>query len=440
MPSSLLNRQSVTTPVGSALQIAPFKYVPPPGNTAVEVQSAEEPSGPKRSATQQRVVDLSNAGNYKAASQVGVELLKNEKADDALQLIIANSLAWTGQLKQAIPAYEKLTKGELANAANIGLANIENWRGNPEKAAPMFRAVLATEPNSTDAIVGLAQAERELRPKTSLTFGGTKDSSVIESRVATLNHRWRDESTMNVMEVETSGVRNWKDENQTDQRDVTFRYQALGLELKPSFEISMPTKADRSLYGGVRLSFNDAQETLDFGYINWSKTTVNPDGLAANLGASRIGAGSRRNYPFGDVSARVDLYSISDSNRIWTANVQLNSSWRPVGNNVKPFIGAENRTATFNTSNYWSPINGSGTLYGGLLGEWGVADWSLYASAQLSMPIYGDAGSGWAASAGGKRWITSDIALSMNLWAMSSWRDSATYRSQSANVTVEKLW
>jgi hypothetical protein len=111
-----------------------------------------------------------------------------------------------------------------------------------------------------------------------------------------------------------------------------------------------------------------------------------------------------------------------------------------MGSHVKPFVGAETRTATFNTGNYWSPSNGSGTLYGGLLGEWGVADWSLYATGQLGMPFYGDAGTGWTVAAGGKRWLTSDIALSANLWAMSSWRDSATYRSQSANVTLEKLW
>lgn len=440
LPSSLLNRQSVTAPVGSALQIAPFKYIPTTGYVAAEALAAETAGGPKRSPPQQRIVDLSAAGNYAAAGQEGLSLIKSEKTDDGLQLIIANSLAWSGQLNDAVATYEKLSKGELANAANVGLANIEQWRGRSEKAAPMYRAVLATEPGNVDAQTGLALAERELRPKTSITFGGSKDSSDIEGRNTTINHRWRDDSNLNIMEVETSNVRDWKGDNDASQRDVTFRYQSLGLELKPSFEISSLAKSDRSVFASARLSFNNDQETVDFGYINWSKTTVTPNGLAANLGASHLGAGTRRNYKFGDVTGRVDLYAISDSNRIWTSNLQLTSSWRPMGSHVKPFVGAETRTATFNTSNYWSPSNGSGTLYGGLLGEWGVADWSLYATGQLGMPFYGDAGTGWTVAAGGKRWLTSDIALSANLWAMSSWRDSATYRSQSANVTLEKLW
>ena len=100
----------------------------------------------------------------------------------------------------------------------------------------------------------------------------------------------------------------------------------------------------------------------------------------------------------------------------------------------------QTRDAKFSSPSYWSPEQGSGTLYAGLLGEWGSADWNFYASAQSGTGLYGDAGTSWSVSGGGKRWLSNDIALSMNFWSMASWRDNAAYRAQSATVSLEKLW
>ena len=123
-----------------------------------------------------------------------------------------------------------------------------------------------------------------------------------------------------------------------------------------------------------------------------------------------------------------------------TTKLNLSSAWRPIGSHFTPFVGIETREAKFNTPNYWSPSEGSGTLYAGLLGEWGSADWNFYASGQTGARLYGDAGASWSVSAGGKRWLSKDVALSMNLWSMASTRDNATYRAQSANLNLEKLW
>jgi hypothetical protein len=54
--------------------------------------------------------------------------------------------------------------------------------------------------------------------------------------------------------------------------------------------------------------------------------------------------------------------------------------------------------------------------------------------------LWGDAGNGWGVSTGGKRWLSSDVALSLNLWAMSGWRDNSNYKAQAASMTLEKLW
>ena len=434
LSNPVLDPQSTTLPYGGPI-LAPFKYIPPIGPIKIEEDS------PKRTPDQQRIVDLNAAGNYQAVGTEGMALLAKEKPDEALQLIIANSLAWTGRLKDAAPAYQGLTAGKYANDANVGLANVLRWRGRDDQALPLYRKVLENDPGNEVALEGAALSSRELSPRTWVSFGGSSDSTEMQRRSATLNHRWRDSTGARIMEVETSAVNDRLLSNEATQQEVTARYEDLSLALKPSIELSMPTRTDRTLYGSARVKFGpDDQIALTVGRVNWGRMASNPNALAAGLVASHIGISVTEAFSFGILQGRLNYYDISDNNTLLTTNLNLSSSWRPIGNNFKPFIGVETRGAKFNTPNYWSPAEGSGTLYAGVLGEWGSADWNFYASGQTGARLYGDAGASWSFSAGGKRWLSRDVALSMNLWSMASTRDNATYRAQSANVNLEKLW
>lgn len=437
LPNAGLDPQRLTMPYNGPTLLTPFKYIAPPG--AKQNQPAELEL-PKRSPDQQRIVDLNAAGNYQAVGTDGLALIAREKPDDALQLIIANSLAWTGRLKEAIPTYQGLTNGKYANEANVGLANAQRWRGRDEQALPLYQKVLAIDPGNADALEGSEMATRELVPRTTVSFGGSNDSSETQRRFATINHRWRDSSGANIMEIETSRVRDWLPNSEAQQQDISLRYEALNLVLKPSVELSMPTGADRTLYGQVRVKILDDQISLTIGRVNWGRMATNPNALASRLAASHVGMTATQGFSFGILRGLVDYYDISDNNSILSSRLQLASNWRPLGNNFKPFIGIETRDARFNTLNYWSPDLGSGTAYAGILGEWGSADWNFYASGQSGIRLYGDAGTSWSVSAGGKRWLSTDVALSMNLWSMASWRDNAAYRAQSASVNLEKLW
>ena len=168
--------------------------------------------------------------------------------------------------------------------------------------------------------------------------------------------------------------------------------------------------------------------------------STNPNALALGLAASHLGATATHGFIFGTLRGRIDYYDITDNNRVVNTSVHLASNWRPLGNNFRPFVGVQTRTAQFTSPNYWSPEMGSGTLYAGLLGEWDGANWNLYTSVQSGARLYGDAGKSWAISGGGKRWLSDDLALSMTFWAMESVRDSAAYKAHSATFILEKLW
>ena len=441
-PSAAGGRQGISPPAAEALILAPFKYIAP---TAADTGTTSgtapaEAAQPKRKASQQRIIDLNAAGDYQAAGTEGMALMAREKPDDELQLIVANSLAWTGRLKEAIPTYQGLRYGKYADQASVGLASIYRWRGRDDQAIPLYRGVLANDPGNSDALEGLNLATRETSPRTLLSFGSGKDSSDDERRSATLNHRWRDRGGVHVMEVETSLVIDALPGVETSQQDVTLRYQNLSLALKPSLELSMPTKEDNSLYASARIKLFDEKVTLSAGRVNWGRMATNPNALAAHLSAMHAGITASRDFSFGSLAAKVNFYDISDGNTVWSSNLHLAPAWRPLGSNFKPFAGLETRSAAFSALNYWTPAQGSGTLYAGLLGEWGASNWNLFTSGQVGVRLYGDAGTSWSLSAGGKYWVTNNVALSVNLWSLDSWRDNAAYRAQAATINLEKLW
>lgn len=413
--------------------LAPFKYIAPAVNE-------DQANDVKRSPEQTKIMDFSRTGNYQEAGTQGLELMTKEPVDEALQLVVANSLAWTGRIKEAVSVYQGLSSGSQASPAAVGLANIHRWRGRDDLARPMYQKVLSKEPTNADALEGLQLAERELSPRTILSASASSDSSDLKRRMGSASHRWRDKSGAQILEVETSGFFDWTLTEAEPQRDVTLKFQDLSLALKPSVELSMPSRLNRTLYGSVKVKVWDDQITLGVGRLNWGKTVANPVASRNGLAAGFLSAELRQPFAVGTVVGRLNYYDISDQNMIWTSSLNFDSSWRPLGSHFKPFAGFETREAALNKPTYWSPSQGSGSAYAGLMGEWGDADWNLFASVQLGSPLYGDAGKSWSVSAGGKRWVTSNVALGFSLWSMESWRDNSSYKAQAVGLNLEKIW
>lgn len=435
LPNTMQIYPGGASALGGLNQFAPFKYIPPVGSNNLPGVDV-----PKLSPDEQVVSDLYMAGDYKRVATTGLALIEAGKVDDGVQLMVANSLAWTGSLVEAAAIYELLTNGKHADAANIGLANLQRWSGRDDIAAPIYQNILDRDPSNPDALSGLVLAGRELRPKTTLTLGGSSDSSDEERRFATINHRWRNDNGSRIYEVETSKVKDELLPSKAEQQELTLRYHDLNIPLKPKFEVSTPTGKDRSLFANVVLTFNDDQTFLYLGRINWGRLAINPNALNLGLSAFHVGAVAWRDFSIGRLTARLNHYDISDGNVILSGGLNLDTAWRPFGKSIKPYLGMDFRQAEVNKNSYWSPEEGSGTAYVGLKGEWSANDWNVYSALQASSRLYGDAGNGWSFSAGGKRWLSNDVAMSMNLWSMASHRDNSAYRARSLSVNLEKLW
>lgn len=388
----------------------------------------------------QHLYDLNAAGDYQSLGSEGLASFQHSAPDDQTRLMVANSLAWTGRSKQAEGQYKLVGAGRYKNDADVGLANLYRWNGREDLSVPLYRNVLSNNPKDEAAQQGLKFAQRELRPRTKLSFGGASDSALETNHPATLNHRWRDASGMQLYEVEGGLMNAHQNGLRADQRDLTVRYRSLKLPLQPKLELSQQVQPAMHLYGKVGIRFADNEIALEAGRDNWGKTSATTQALRYGLGANHLGASANHVFDFGQLLAAADFYSISDGNTIRTTKLDYKPAWTPLGDHLKPYLGMETRDAKNNTLLYWSPAIGFGTAYAGLQGEWGEDDWGLFGSGQMGTRLYGEAGTSWSISGGAKYWLMRDIALDLSLWKMQSCRNNATYRAKSFNLGLEKLW
>ncbi len=444
-----------TTPVtGLAMSTLPRVAVP---QQAVAVAAIPEPEAPKarpvstlrgrvqlppKSPALEQIEALSVKGDYDAVAKQGLIVLAKDKNNHDLRLMVANSLSWVGFLEQAVVQYKLLLNTPVAEEARIGLANTYRWLGQDADALPLYREVLIKTPQNASAQEGVRLAQRALAPRTVVEGGFSIDSSKARRRSLSVDHSFRDASGKRLFEIEVAAVNDELPPTLANERDAAFRVQFQDWLFQPKFEVSAQGNPQRQYFGSVRLQFFNSQNTLEFGRVNWAKAALNARAFDANLTANHVALSYGLRGGLGELSGRFDYFSISDDNEITASSLRLVPAWRPLGNNFRLFAGIETRSAkkpAINSS-YYAPVDGFGSGFVGVQGDFAGADWSLFGSAQVGGRLYGEGSNSFSYSAGGKRWLSSDLALGFNLFRLSSSRDNAGYRAKTLNVNVEKLW
>jgi tetratricopeptide (TPR) repeat protein len=414
------------------LPLTPFQYIP-----GAKWKEPDPSKVIKRTGQALALETLYKQNRYSQVAAEGIVFLQTEKADDELKLFIANSLAWNNRLKDAVAIYESILKSDFASEANLGLANIYRWQGQEHLAIPIYKSLLKSTPDNDDVKEGLRLALREIKPRAVITVGGSKDSSDITVHSVTLSAKWRDESHSSVWEIETDNYRLNGQVIHASGTDLTLRYKMLATAFKPQFELGV---GQGQIFGKASLQLENIPLKIEAGRVNWGRLSANPAALAAGLTALTLGAQLNLPTQYGQVEASMLLAKVSDGNSVHSANFRFTPAWQPLSSHFKLFSGIESRRANFATINYWSPTEGYGSAYLGLRGEWGAADWDVNASAQIGIPIFGEAGKSASGALTAKRWINDELSVGLKLWAMSSVRDYQRYRAKSLYLSVEKLW
>ncbi len=382
-------------------------------------------------------------GNYAEAARLGLTELQREPGNHELRLRVANSLAWTGQYREAIQQYELLADTPLAPSANVGLANVHLWSGRAHLADPLFRRVLSADPSNADARQGLANAQRYLRPRTTMRGGWLDDSSQVERSTATLAHRWRDAGLTQIFEVSGERV----DENLSPggpdlrPRKASFGYQNLGLPLAPKAQVTSDSGVHSSVFANLGLNFAEGAVTLELGRVNWGEIAFDPRARRDGLSARRVGVTGRVDSSIGGFSGSATQFEVSDGNRVQELSAQYIPAWQPLSatSGVRAIVGVYGRKAERHDPRYWSPS----AYYIGQIGfslNRSGADWDFNAEVKRGLRIGGEGANGWTVGLGGTRWLSADWAVRVEGFRIETRRDNSAYRAKSIAVSLDRLW
>jgi tetratricopeptide (TPR) repeat protein len=417
------------------------KSVSKDGQIPKDTHLDDDPEEIERDPTAQHIFDLYLKEDYAAVITQGLPLLSVYPKDGQLRLIIANCLSWnTTRYTQAIELYQSLLNGPYARDASLGLANTYRWSGRDDLALPLYKTLIAEEPESSDIQDGLVLAQRAMRPRTLFSIGRAGDTNNMRRNEAVVAHRWRSDSGNSIYEVELGGTNDSMPDLGINQRNATLRFQNLDLPFKPTFEVSRQTTPQQTTFGGVHLELTDTTK-LTVNRVNWGLLSFNVNAEAANLSASHVALASSQSGELGSIRGRVDYFGVSDGNTVLMSNLQFTPAWRPLGKHFKTFVGMQTRNQSDYSPLYWSPMNGGyGVWFAGVQAEWSNDTTDLYATAQAGNRLYGEGTRNWGLAAGGRKMLNSDLALGVKLSYYAGGQYGPTFSYASALVTIEKFW
>ncbi len=414
----------------------------PAGDASAQANSAEQAGGPLAAAA--TAVQAYERGAYAEAAQRGLMELQRDPRDHELRFKVANSLAWTGQYREAVQQYELLTDTPRAASASIGLANVYVWSGRPHLADPLFRRVLTGEPSNPDALQGLASAQRHLRPRTTVRGGWLNDSSPAERSTAMLAHRWRDAGLMQVFEVSGEHVDESRSPGGPDlrPRKLSVGYQNLALQFQPKLQLSSDSGVKSALFGSLALTLADGAVSVELGRVNWGEIAFDARARRDGLAAARVGVAGRANSSIGNFSASALHFAVSDGNRIQELNAQYSPAWQPFppSSGLRAGVGVYGRKAERSDPRYWSPASGYYVGQFGLSLNQSAAEWDLGAEVKRSQRIGGEGAQGWTVGLAGTRWLSADWALRVEGFYIETRRNDSAYRSRAIAVALDRLW
>jgi hypothetical protein len=382
------------------------------------------------------VLERYEAGDYRAAAQLGLRAIEEGGDRPELRYAVANSLAWTGRYDAALEQYRALLGTAYDRRASIGIANIRLWTGEPWLAEERYREVLASDPANADARLGMQLAGRELRPALGLRLAHTADNQNFTRSEAWLTYRkW---GADRAWRYEASALRDWYSSPGMDtaRNSLQGSVWAMALPLAPRAEASL---YDNRLFGTLQIEPVRELLRLRVGHVNWARLAFTAGALADKLSANTIGLSSDARLAIGALRLRADCYEISDGNRIVDGEFQYTPAWQPLPWRLEWYGGVYGRRAEREDPRYWSPTPAYGLAFAGLRRNWSADPYDASAWLRAGAGFTDTAKASWSAGLSGRYWITKDVALGVEAWALEAPRPSP-YRMQQVMASLQHLW
>lgn len=385
------------------------------------------------------VLERYEAGDYAGAARLGTGVLASAPGAHELRYAVANSLAWTGHYDAALEHYRALAGTPYETRARVGMANVMRWRGRADLAEPIYSEALAREPANADARSGLALGGRDLRPALTGRISRMADNQDFRRNELELNYRQWTADRRWRYEVGVVGDRNDSPQRDWSARALHGSAWATKLPLSPRIDASLYDSDTRSaqVFGTLLLEPIQDRLRVRLGRVNWGRLAFNAaaDGLTAHmlglLGETHLGIGALR--------GRIEGYDISDSNRVVDGELQLTPLWQPLPLGLAWFGGVYARDAEREDPRYWSPRPTYGLAFIGLQRGWYFDRSDVTVSLRRGFAFTDSARNSWSAGLNGRYWVSNDIAIGLEGWAVESPRP-ADYRIHQIAAFIQHLW
>jgi hypothetical protein len=403
------------------------------------VKPPEAAREPRPTGTADPVLQRYESGDYAGAARLGVDLLKQGPQSHEVRYAVANSLAWTGRYDRAIEQYQGLYGTPYDARARTGVANVLRWRGRADLAEPLYQEVLRSEPANEDARNGLALDARDLRPSLTARITRSADSQDLTRNELGLTYsRWSADRSWR-FEVGVQGDRNDSPRRDWSARSLHGSAWATRLPLSPRLDLSVydSDTTDARLFGTLQVEPIQNRLRVRAGRVNWGRLAFNA--AAEGLTARTLGILGETDVGLGVLRGRLDGYDVSDGNRVLDGELQLTPAWQPLPLRLVWFGGVYGRGADREDPRYWSPRPGYGLAFVGLQRGWYSERADITASVRRGFGFTDSARNSWTVGLNGRYWMTNDLAIGLEAWAVESPRP-ADYRMHQVAAFVQQLW
>jgi hypothetical protein len=210
---------------------------------------------------------------------------------------------------------------------------------------------------------------------------------------------------------------------------------APAMPLAPRIEVSV---YDDALFGSLQVEPVRNHLQLRVGRVNWGRLAFTGAALADRLTANTIGVTAEARPAFGATRLRLDGYEVSDGNRVLDGELQVTPGWQPLPWRLEWYGGVYGRRAEREDPRYWSPRPAYGLAFAGLRRNWSSDRGDLSAWARAGAGFTETAKTSWSAGLTGRYWMTNDLALGLEAWAVDAPRP-AEYRMHQVMAFLQFL-
>jgi len=298
---------------------------------------------------------------------------------------------------------------------------------------------LKAEPGNNEAADGLRLTGRDLRPAVTFRAGRTDDPALQRDELSATYRRWSDDRSWRL----EAGVLTGRESFDSGRRSPRGLFGSLWntrLPLSPLVEAAYyDSDVDGArLFGAVQLSPVPERLKLRVAHLDWGRTVFSPQATRDRLTADSAGVSGESGLAFGTVRGRLDLYDISDGNRIIDGEAQVTPSWQPLPWRLTWFGGVYGRRAEREDPRYWSPRPAYSIAFVGLQRHWALERADFSASLRRGISLSDTAGDSWSAGASGRIWLRQDLAVGLEGWLVDAPRP-ASYRMNHFGAFVQQL-